>query len=56
MEKRNRIINGVLTFIFAILSLAWVYPVVMVVLNSLKIERAISTSTVFKLPTADTFA
>ncbi len=56
MEKRNRMINGILTFVFAILSLAWVYPVVMVVLNSLKIERAISTNTAFKLPTADTFA
>ena len=56
MEKRNRLINGILTFVFAILSLAWVYPVVMVVLNSLKIERAISTNTAFKLPTADTFA
>ena len=56
MEKRNRITNGILTFVFAILSLVWVYPVVMVVLNVFKVERAISTNTVFKLPTADTFA
>ena len=28
----------------------------MVVLNAFKVERAISTNTVFKLPTADTFA
>ena len=56
MEKRNRITNGILTFIFAILSLVWIYPVVMVVLNSFKVERAISTNTAFKLPTADTFA
>ncbi len=56
MEKRNRIANGILTFVFAILSLVWVYPVVMVVLNAFKVERAISTNTVFKLPTADTFA
>lgn len=56
MEKRNRITNGILTFVFAILSLVWVYPVVMVVLNAFKVERAISTNTVFKLPTADTFA
>lgn len=56
MEKRNRITNGILTFVFAILSLMWVYPVVMVVLNAFKVERAISTNTVFKLPTADTFA
>ena len=56
MEKRNRITNGILTFIFAILSLVWIYPVVMVVLNSFKVERAISTNTAFKLPTVDTFA
>ena len=56
MEKRNRITNGILTFIFVILSLVWIYPVVMVVLNSFKVERAISTNTAFKLPTADTFA
>ena len=56
METRNRITNGSLTFVFAILSLVWVYPVVMVVLNAFKVERAISTNTVFKLPTADTFA
>lgn len=56
MKKRNRITNGILTFVFAILSLVWVYPVVMVVLNAFKVERAISTNTVFKLPTADTFA
>ncbi len=56
MEKRNRITNGIFTFVFAILSLVWVYPVVMVVLNAFKVERAISTNTVFKLPTADTFA
>lgn len=56
MEKRNRITNGILTFVFAILSLVWVYPVVMVVLNAFKVERAISTNTVFKLLTADTFA
>ena len=56
MEKKTRIPNGILTFIFAILSLVWIYPVVMVVLNSFKVERAISTNTAFKLPTAGTFA
>ncbi len=56
MEKRTRITNGILTFVFSILSLVWIYPVVMVVLNSFKVERAISTNTAFELPTADTFA
>ena len=56
MEKKNKVLNGFLTALFAVLSLAWVYPVFMVVMNSFKKEQAISTNTVFQLPTADTFA
>ena len=56
MEKKNKILNGFLTALFAVLSLAWVYPVFMVVMNSFKKEQAISTNSVFQLPTADTFA
>ena len=56
MAKKTNTQNNILTVIFVLLSLAWVYPVIMVVLNSLKIESAISTSTAFKLPTAETFA
>lgn len=37
-------------------SLLWIYPIVMILFNSLKKETAISTSTAFTLPTADTFA
>lgn len=55
MEKKERRFNNVLSIIMLILSLVWVYPVVMIVLNSLKVERAISTNTVFELPTAETF-
>ena len=56
MEKKNKVLNGFLSALFAVLSLAWVYPVFMVVMNSFKKEQAISTNTVFQLPTADTFA
>lgn len=56
MVKNNKIINGILTAVFAVLSLAWVYPVFMVVSNSFKKEQAISTNTVFQLPTAESFA
>ena len=56
MEKKNKVLNGFLTALFTVLSLAWVYPVFMVVMNSFKKEQAISTNTVFQLPTADTFA
>ncbi|MDY5564069.1 MAG: carbohydrate ABC transporter permease [Candidatus Limivicinus sp.] len=55
MEKKNKVLNGFLTALFTVLSLAWVYPVFMVVMNSFKKEQAISTNTVFQLPTADTF-
>ncbi len=44
------------TVILTILSLLWIYPAFMILINSLKQESAISTGTVFKLPTADTFA
>lgn len=56
MARRTKIGNTILTVVFTILCLAWVYPVIMVVLNSFKVESAISTNTAFRLPTAETFA
>ncbi|MGM9603766.1 MAG: carbohydrate ABC transporter permease [Faecousia sp.] len=56
MKKRTNLANTFLTVIFSLFSLAWIYPVVMILLNSLKKESAISTSTVFNLPTAEAFA
>ena len=51
----QRLKNGITTALLALLSLAWVYPVVMILLNSLKTERAITTSHAFDLPNAETF-
>lgn len=56
MQKKNRIADGILSAFFGIICLLWMYPVFMILINSLKIESAISTNTVFQLPTADTFA
>ena len=42
--------------LLSICSLAWIYPVIMILINSLKIETAISTDTIFELPTSETFA
>lgn len=56
MEKKNRLVDGLLSVLLAILSLAWIYPIVMILLNSLKKESAISTNTAFQLPASDTFA
>ena len=44
------------TILLTIISLLWVYPVFMILFNSLKKESAISTGSVFKLPVTDTFA
>jgi raffinose/stachyose/melibiose transport system permease protein len=56
MTKRSRIGNVLLTVLFTVLSLGWIYPVIMIVLNSFKQEMAITTSSAFQLPTAETFA
>ncbi len=47
--------GALLTALLALLSLAWVYPVVMIFLNSFKEERAITTQGAFQPPTAETF-
>ena len=44
------------TIFFSIVCALYMYPIVMVVLNSFKQERFISTGTSFDLPTAETFA
>ena len=54
--KKQGIGNTILTIFLSVLSLAWVYPVFMILFNSQKKETAISTDTVFQLPTAETFA
>ena len=56
MQKKNNVVRTSLTVILGLFSVAWVYPVVMILLNSLKKESAISTNTVFQLPTSETFA
>ena len=56
MKKKSNAVNLFLTVVFSLFCVAWVYPVVMILLNALKKESAISTGTVFQLPTAETFA
>lgn len=56
MEKRKNIADKIWIVVLAIAALAYVYPIVMILMNSLKEETSISTGTAFKLPTADTFA
>ncbi len=54
--KAKHALNMAFTVVFAVLAVLYVYPVFMILINSFKAETAISTSTVFQLPTADTFA
>lgn len=56
MNTKKKVGNSILVVILTILSLLWIYPVFMILINSLKKESAISTGSVFKLPTAETFA
>lgn len=55
MKQRERVRNSLLSGLLALLSLAWVYPVVMILLNSFKVETAITTAAAFEPPTAQTF-
>ena len=56
MRKQNKGRDAALITLLTVFSLAYVYPVFMILMNSLKDERAITTSSAFLLPTADTFA
>ena len=57
MEEKVKQTPGkiVLSVIMGIISVAWLYPIFMILINSLKSERYISTTTIFKLPTAESF-
>ena len=52
----RRVVNVLLTVLLAVLCVVWLYPVLLILINSLKDELAISTATVFELPTQATFA
>lgn len=51
----RRALDAFLTALLAVLSVVWIYPVLLILINSVKTELSISTSTVFALPTAETF-
>ena len=55
-SSKSKALNNVFTVILSILSVAYIYPVFMILINSLKQELSITTETAFVLPTAETFA
>ena len=56
MRKKKQIQDTIMVVFLSILALLYVYPIVMILFNSVKRETAITTSGAFTLPTADTFA
>ena len=56
MKKQNKARDMGLIVFLSLLCVAYIYPIFMILMNSLKDERAITTSTAFLLPTADTVA
>ena len=56
MKKKSKRINAVWSVLLAIASLAYLYPIFMIVMNSLKEEQSITTNGAFTLPTAANFA
>lgn len=54
--KRDKLINKILAVFFTILSLAWIYPMVMILMNSFKEETTITTSTAFDFVTSENSA
>jgi len=56
MENRNSIGKTILTVFLSLLTLVWIYPIAMILLNSLKFDKYISTNSVFMLPDSVSFA
>lgn len=56
MEKKKKIADRIWTVVLTILALLYVYPIIMILFNSLKKETTITTAGAFTLPTADGFA
>ena len=54
MKKKKKIGQIIFLVVMIPLALLWVYPIFMILMNSLKSERAIQTATAFVLPNAST--
>ncbi len=55
MGEKAQARSTVATVVLAILSILWVYPILMILFNSLKKESAITTGRIFELPLGDAF-
>ncbi len=55
-RKRFKPAGLIMTVIFTIVCAVYMYPIILVLFNSLKTETSITTGGIFNLPNADTFA
>ncbi len=56
MSKKNTRNSTLLTVFFTFVCIIWIYPIVTILLNSLKDTKSITTKDVFNLPNSATFA
>ena len=56
MRKSKARTNVIWSIVMTIICVIYMYPIFMVLMNSLKVESAISTSTAFQLPNSESFA
>ena len=56
MRKRGKAIDTFWTVLLSAASVLYMYPIIMILFNSLKQETSITTDGAFTLPTAETFA
>ena len=55
VKKKFKTSNFVLGAVLSLISLAYIYPIFMVLINALKKSSKITTDAMFKLPTSETF-
>ena len=56
MKTKEKVARVVVFIVLCLLAILWIYPVFMILINSLKGDTFISTNTVFQLPNAKSFA
>ena len=55
MKAKEQIARVILFIVLCVLAILWIYPVFMILINSLKGDTFISTNSVFQLPNAKSF-
>lgn len=55
MESNKKLSRTIASVVLAVICVFYVYPIFTILINSLKMNKAITTSGVFQLPSADNF-